>query len=96
MFSLDGRFVVKVKEFEEDILEIEFEKIDNMFEVDIYEDILWIKKVFVFGIRDYFEKIGIIKKVVVGFFGGIDFLVVCCLVIEVFGRENVFGVVMLL
>lgn len=92
--SSDGRLVAKAKEFEEDILEIELEKIDKMPEVEIHEDISWIKKALVLGIRDYFEKTGITKKAVVGLSGGIDSSVVCCLAVEALGRENVLGVAM--
>jgi NAD+ synthase (glutamine-hydrolysing) len=94
VLSSKGRLIAKAKEFEEDILEIELEKIDNMPEVDIHEDISWIKKALVLGIRDYFEKTGITKKAVVGLSGGIDSSVVCCLAVEALGRENVLGVAM--
>jgi len=92
--SSDGRLVAKAKEFEEDILEIKLEKIDKMPEVEIHEDISWIKKALVLGIRDYFEKTGITKKAVVGLSGGIDSSVVCCLAVEALGPENVLGVAM--
>jgi len=94
VLSSDGRLVAKAKEFEEDILEIELEKIDKMPEVEIHEDISWIKKALVLGIRDYFEKTGITKKAVVGLSGGIDSSVVCCLAAEALGPENVLGVAM--
>ena len=92
--SSDGRLVAKAKEFEEDILEIELENIDKMPEIELHEDISWIKKALVLGIRDYFEKTGITKKAVVGLSGGIDSSVVCCLATEALGRENVLGVAM--
>lgn len=92
--SSDGRLVAKAKEFEEDILEIDLENIDKMPEIEIHEDISWIKKALVLGIRDYFEKTGITKKAVVGLSGGIDSSVVCCLAVEALGRENVLGVSM--
>ncbi len=94
VISSDGRLIAKAKEFEEDILEIELEKIDKMPEIDINEDISWIKKALVLGIRDYFEKTGAAKKAVVGLSGGIDSSVVCCLAVEALGRENVLGVAM--
>jgi len=94
VLSSSGKVVAKTKEFEEDILEIELEKIDKMPEVEIHEDISWIKKALVLGIRDYFEKTGITKKAVVGLSGGIDSSVVCCLATEALGRENVLGVAM--
>uniref|UniRef100_A0A7C5V564 Glutamine-dependent NAD(+) synthetase n=1 Tax=Caldicellulosiruptor owensensis TaxID=55205 RepID=A0A7C5V564_9FIRM len=94
VISSDGRLVAKAREFEEDILEIEFEKIDKMPEIEIHEDISWIKKALVLGIRDYFEKTGITKKAVVGLSGGIDSSVVCCLAVEALGKENVLGVAM--
>jgi len=94
VLSSSGKVVAKTKEFEEDILEIELEKIDKMPEVEIHEDISWIKKALVLGIRDYFEKTGITKKAVVGLSGGIDSSVVCCLATEALGKENVLGVAM--
>ncbi|ADQ08094.1 NAD+ synthetase [Caldicellulosiruptor hydrothermalis 108] len=94
VLSSDGRLVAKAKEFEEDILEIELENIDKIPEIKIQEDISWIKKALVLGIRDYFEKTGITKKAVVGLSGGIDSSVVCCLAVEALGRENVLGVSM--
>lgn len=94
VLSSDGRLIAKAKEFEEDILEIELEKIDKMPEVEIHEDISWIKKALVLGIRDYFEKTGAAKKAVVGLSGGIDSSVVCCLAVEALGRENVLCVAM--
>ncbi len=89
-----GRLIAKAKEFEEDILEIELEEIDKMSEIEIKEDISWIRKALVLGIKDYFEKTGITKKTVVGLSGGIDSSVVCCLAVEALGRENVLGVSM--
>lgn len=79
--SSKGRPIAKAKEFEENILEIKLEKIDKMPEVEIHEDISWIKKALVLGIRDYFEKTEITKKAVVGLSGGINSSVVCCLAV---------------
>lgn len=89
-----GRLIAKAKEFQEDILEIELEKIDKMPEIEIKEDISWIRKALVLGIKDYFEKTGITKKAIVGLSGGIDSSVVCCLAVEALGRENILGVSM--
>ncbi|WAM31642.1 NAD+ synthase [Caldicellulosiruptor naganoensis] len=89
-----GDVVIKAKEFEEDVIEFELEDIEKLSQVDIEEDISWIKKALVLGIRDYFEKTGAAKKAVVGLSGGIDSSVVCCLAVEALGKENVLGVSM--
>ncbi|WAM33939.1 NAD+ synthase [Caldicellulosiruptor morganii] len=92
--SSSGKIKAKANEFEEDIVEVELENIDKMPEIEIHEDISWIKKALVLGIKDYFEKTGAAKKAVVGLSGGIDSSVVCCLAVEALGRENVLGVSM--
>jgi len=89
-----GRLVSKLKSFEEDILKIELDKIEKMPQVDTIEDISWVKKALVLGIRDYFYKTGITKRAVVGLSGGIDSSVVCCLAVEALGAENVLGISM--
>ncbi|AEH50753.1 NAD+ synthase [Pseudothermotoga thermarum] len=89
-----GQVVVKAKEFEEDLVQVNLEEVEKMPEIVIREDISWVKKALVLGIRDYFEKTGITKKAVVGLSGGIDSSVVCCLAVEALGKENVLGVSM--
>ncbi len=89
-----GHVVAKAKDFEEDFIQINLERIEEMPEIVIREDISWVKKALVLGIKDYFEKTGITKKAVVGLSGGIDSSVVCCLAVEALGKENVLGVSM--
>ncbi len=48
----------------------------------------------VLGIRDYFEKQSLPKRVVIGLSGGIDSAVVAHLAVEALGREAVLGILM--
>ncbi|MEX0684415.1 MAG: NAD+ synthase [Balneolales bacterium] len=48
----------------------------------------------VLGLRDYFEKSGLSKKVILGLSGGIDSALTAVIATEALGRENVMGVTM--
>lgn len=57
------------------------------------EDISWLYKALVLGVRDYFSKNGF-KKALLGLSGGVDSALVACIMVEALGRENVLGVYM--
>lgn len=59
----------------------------------LQEDISWLYKALVLGVRDYFSKNGF-KKAVLGLSGGVDSALVACIMADALGRENVLGVYM--
>ncbi|MEZ0537243.1 NAD+ synthase [Caldicellulosiruptoraceae bacterium PP1] len=94
VINTNGQIVKMAKGFEEDIITLDTEQINNLNIFDFKEDISWIYKGLVLGIRDYFYKTGFTKRAVVGLSGGIDSAVVACLAVEALGKENVLGVSM--
>lgn len=55
---------------------------------DIKEDISFIKKAIIRGIKDFFKKQGL-EKAIIGLSGGIDSAVVTCLCSEALGEKNI-------
>lgn len=90
----EGKRVVQLKAFEEDIKIVDMEELKNFKELpEIKEDISWVYNALVLGVRDYCKKSGF-KKAVVGLSGGIDSAVVCAIAVEALGKENVLAVSM--
>ncbi|MCX7905684.1 MAG: NAD+ synthase [Elusimicrobiales bacterium] len=58
--------------------------------IKMKEDISFIKKAIIVGIRDFFKKQNL-EKAVIGLSGGIDSAVVACLSVEALGNNNVLG-----
>ncbi|MBL7838360.1 MAG: NAD+ synthase [Bacteroidetes bacterium] len=90
-----GEPVMSLKTFEEDMAYIELNDIDIKPKITQIEedDIEYLHKALVFGLRDYFRKMGF-KKAVLGSSGGIDSAVVQALASEALGSENVMAVMM--
>lgn len=90
-----GEPVMKLAAFEEELAYIELSEIDAMVNLVEKEDndIEYLHKALVFGLRDYFGKMGF-KEAVVGSSGGIDSAVVLALAAEALGVENTFAVMM--
>jgi len=88
----DGSYKV-LNAFEEDFFVFDTEIIPaNKSEIK-ENKIALIHDALVFGIREYFTKLGF-KKAVLGLSGGIDSAVVACLACEALGKENVDGLLM--
>lgn len=80
------------KSFEEDFFVIDTQVSQSILEPP-QEDIEWIYKLLVLGIKDYLEKTGF-KKAIIGLSGGIDSAVTAALAVAALGTENVTGVAM--
>jgi NAD+ synthase (glutamine-hydrolysing) len=90
----DGKIAWRGKSFEEDFGIVDFENLSFVKDINfIKEDIEFIYKALVLGIKDYFSKLGF-KKAVVGLSGGIDSSVTAVLAVSALGPENVLGVSM--
>jgi len=88
----DGSYQV-LQAFEEDFFVFDT-KIIPAKKSEVSENkIALIHDALVFGIREYFTKLGF-KKAVLGLSGGIDSAVVACLACEALGKENVDGLLM--
>ncbi|MBE3578786.1 MAG: NAD+ synthase [Caldanaerobacter subterraneus] len=95
-FVLDknARQVLQLKNFDEDFKVLDLENLDKYEEIQVpNEDVSWVYKALVIGVRDYFEKLGF-KKAVLGLSGGIDSAVVAAIAVEALGKENVLAISM--
>ncbi|MDD3612216.1 MAG: NAD+ synthase [Eubacteriales bacterium] len=90
VFNKEGGLVKAGKVFDEDL--IVHELFDNSLAItEAREDIGWVYRALVLGLRDYMRKTGL-KKALLGLSGGIDSALAACLAAEALGRENVLGV----
>ncbi len=100
----DGKVVCRGKEFAEDMLVVDIEKIDgelkytNVQVADVnptfdYDPIAEVYNALVLGTRDYVRKNGF-KEVLIGLSGGIDSSLTAAIAVEALGAENVVGVTM--
>lgn len=94
-FSYKGTLIARMKEFEEDFLLLDTNKIGNLPVLPDYKEdrIALIHRAIVSGIRDYFHKHGF-TKAILGLSGGIDSAIVAALAAEALGKENVTGLLM--
>ena len=92
VMNKDGSLAWIGKEFEEDFVVIDTNKLSRE-NITINEDISFIYKALVLGIRDYVIKTGF-KKALVALSGGIDSSVTACLAVAALGKENVLGIYM--
>jgi len=90
----NGDIVTLAKGFEEDIKVVDFHQIENLYPISLNENISWVYKALILGVKDYFAKTGFTNKAVVGLSGGIDSAVVACIAKEALGSENVLGISM--
>lgn len=90
--SEDGQILASAKEFQEDLLLVDFEhaKPISLKEIDPEEELY---QALVLGVRDYFRKSGF-TRACLGLSGGIDSAVVACIAAEALGASNVLAVSM--
>lgn len=92
VYDADGQLILHGKSFEEDMIIYDTDKsYPNI--PDWKEDISWLYRGLVFGVRDYFHKNGF-SKALLGLSGGVDSALVACIAAEALGRKNVLGVMM--
>ena len=87
-----GQLILHGKTFEEDMIIYDTDKSYPALS-DCKEDISWMYRGLVFGVKDYFHKNGF-SKTLLGLSGGIDSALVACIAADALGRENVLGVMM--
>ncbi len=92
VFDAQGQLILQGMSFEEDMMIY-----DTTYRYKaipyVEEDIAWMYKALVLGLRDYFHKTGF-TQTLLGLSGGIDSALVACLAVEALGKENVLGVSM--
>lgn len=86
-----GNLIAMAKPFEEDMVIYDTEAAYAPTQCD--EDIGWMYRALVLGVRDYFAKTGF-KKALLGLSGGIDSSLVAAIAADALGPEKVLGVSM--
>lgn len=96
VINSNGEIALQLPDFKESIAYIEFKdhqfKSSNTVPVEP-DEIETLHSALIFGVQDYFKKMGF-KKAVLGSSGGIDSAVVQALLSEALGSENVLAVLM--
>lgn len=93
-FAVYKNNVEMLKSFEEDVRIFDLDNINKIKNNYIIKDnIEYIYKALVLGIKDYFSKIGI-SKAVIGLSGGVDSAVVTPLAVKALGKDNVTAIIM--
>lgn len=93
VLNRDGQTIVQLSSFKEDFVIYDTANIYEPFANTETNNIAQIYDALVFGIRDYFGKMGF-KKAVLGSSGGIDSAVVQALLSDAIGSENVLAILM--
>lgn len=96
VMSFDGECVATLKEYAEDVQEIEFKKGAGFVKGDVNEDGEYYQIILdqiLLGLRDYIKKCGF-SGVVIGSSGGIDSAVTLALAVKAIGAENVKAITM--
>lgn len=93
----NGDISIQLPEFEESVAQLEYHhgyfSVENSNLTIGTDNVALLHKALVFGIRDYFQKMGF-KKAVLGASGGIDSALVQHLAVDALGAENVLAVLM--
>jgi NAD+ synthase (glutamine-hydrolysing) len=90
----NGHIVMHAKPFREEMLLVDTDNLKKAeTEIPLSDPEHLLHEALVFGIRDYFAKMGF-KKAVLGVSGGIDSAVVLALACRALGAENVLGVML--
>ncbi|MCC6818167.1 MAG: NAD+ synthase [Bacteroidia bacterium] len=91
----DGDTILKLSEFKEELAYIDLEDSQSFIKKEEQEedDLNILHRALVFGLKDYFNKMGF-KKAILGSSGGIDSAVVQALAVEALGKENVLAVML--
>ena len=92
VYDGSGQLVLHAKPFEEDIIIYDTEKPYPGL-AGQKEDISWMYRGLVLGVKDYFHKTGF-KKTILGLSGGIDSALLACIAKDALGPDNVLGVFM--
>lgn len=87
-----GQCIVQAEPFMEGMVIFDFNG-NYSQSPSVHEDISWLYKALVMGVRDYFSK-NRFQKAVLGLSGGVDSALVACIVADALGHENVLGVYM--
>ena len=91
-----GEIVAEAKGYEEDILIVDLDRLNEKrtaAPLPAIDDTESVFQTLVLGVRDYVQKCGF-KKVVLGLSGGIDSTLTAIIACEALGVENVLGVMM--
>ncbi len=94
VYSSSGQLIARAKSFEEDLLFVDLNGDINSRIEPVYENVESVKNALVLGLRDYVNKCGFRKGVVIGLSGGIDSSLVAALAVEALGSEYVHGIAM--
>ncbi|NMA95600.1 MAG: NAD+ synthase [Clostridiales bacterium] len=87
-----GHICAQSTNFREDLLVWEMSNTNQLATaIDFNEDISFLYKGLVLGLRDYCRKLGV-EKILLGLSGGIDSALVACLATEAVGKENILAV----
>lgn len=92
VYNEDGQLILHGEAFDEDLIVYDTD-LSYAQQIDWEEDISWMYRALVLGVRDYFHKSGF-SKTLLGLSGGVDSALVACIVADALGRENVLGVFM--
>ena len=90
-FDRDGELIAQGRDFEEDLLLIDLDRMHTARKETLREGIASVHAGLILGLRDYVDKCRF-RSVVLGLSGGIDSAVTAVLAVEALGRERVFGV----
>ena len=92
----NGEIAAQLPDFEEGIMYVDFEngQFDSNTQLPMEaDDMAVLEKALIFGVKDYFRKMGF-QKAVLGSSGGIDSAVVQAILVKALGPENVLAVLM--
>jgi NAD+ synthase (glutamine-hydrolysing) len=93
VLNKNGDIVLSLKSFETDFQCIDIESLPAVIQSETKDNIALIHEALIFGIRNYFQKMGF-TKAILGSSGGIDSAVVQALMSEAIGGDKVMAMMM--
>lgn len=93
VFNRDGKIAAQAKDFDEDLLMVDFKQSLPELSPRDSSPIETVYKALVLGMKDYVRKCGF-KDVIIGLSGGIDSAVTAVLAVDALGKDHVIGVTM--
>ena len=93
VFDKEGQLAAQANSFEEDLLIIDTDNLQNSRVEPVPADMESLHKALVLGLRDYVKKCRF-ESVVLGLSGGIDSALTAAIAVEALGHDRVFGVAM--